>query len=226
MILAFIFILLLGPSLSLAQNLPNGFTCEDLLNAYRRKPQPKDQYEAALLAYDTDLCRRLGRKEITVAEFNVLQAAKLSELTEAKRKAPAQPKRDAIDQQLEVLNQQRRQEAAAAERAQREAAQQAEIVRRQQQAIQAQREAAARLQAHQQQQGPLNAHDLARYCASHGLGVDYNTNSCIPTGGFSRGGGGVAQSDTGSRLTPLQEEMIRRCGQLGRVPDWASGDCR
>ena len=92
---AAIFLLFLFlPSLISAQNLPNGFKCEDLINFANgrlppnaRKPQPKDQYGAALLAYDIQMCGRLQRREITVDQFNALQAAKLRELTNEKQQA-------------------------------------------------------------------------------------------------------------------------------------------
>jgi hypothetical protein len=111
--LILILLCLLSPGLAVAQNLPNGFHCEDLIDFANgkaspnrsasgpaRKPNPKDKYGAALLAYDIQLCRRLKRKEITVAQFNVLQAEKLRQLTSEKQKglsaqqANTTPKRD------------------------------------------------------------------------------------------------------------------------------------
>jgi hypothetical protein len=70
-------VLALLPTLSYAQNLPNGLTCDDLIahaegRPTRRQPNPKDGYAKNLLDYGTQLCSRLGRKEITVAEYNVL----------------------------------------------------------------------------------------------------------------------------------------------------------
>ena len=102
-VLLFFFLVL--PTLSLGQNLPNGFKCEDLIDFANgtvspnrgtsgpvKKPNPKDAYGASLLAYDIELCRRIDRKEITVKEFNVLQAEKVRQLTSEKQKAAVEQK--------------------------------------------------------------------------------------------------------------------------------------
>lgn len=93
-----IFFLLLLPALAIGQKLPGGFNCEDLIDFSNgrispnrqtsilvRQPQPKDAFGAALLSYDTELCRRLLRKEITVAEFNAAHAEKVLQLTSARQ---------------------------------------------------------------------------------------------------------------------------------------------
>lgn len=103
-LLAFVIVLLVSEALY-GQNLPNGFKCEDLINFANgtvspnrgtsgpvRKPNPKDAYGASLLAYDIELCRRLERKEITVKEFNFLQAEKVRQLTSEKQKAAVEQK--------------------------------------------------------------------------------------------------------------------------------------
>jgi hypothetical protein len=84
------------PTLSWAQKLPNGFTCQDLLdidsgklsrtvdggNTYVpiRRPQFKDPFGKAMLAFDTSLCHRLSRGEITVDQFDAMHAEKAHQL--------------------------------------------------------------------------------------------------------------------------------------------------
>jgi hypothetical protein len=84
-------------------------------------------------------------------------------------------------------------------------------LQQQQRAVQAQR---ARPRAQVQDTSRLNAHDLARYCESKGLGVNHNTNSCISMGGLSRGGGSVATWER----EPDQPYQNRVQSRFQRIP--------
>src|SRR5947199_7274097 len=91
-----IFFVLSLPNFSLAQNLPDNVTCQDLIdlsngrlsriadggNTYVpiRAPQPKDAFGAALISHDTYLCQRLSRGEISVAELTALHDEKALQL--------------------------------------------------------------------------------------------------------------------------------------------------
>src|SRR5436190_23880355 len=93
--LLIVFVLSL-PNFSLAQNLPDNVTCQDLIdlsngrlsritdggNTYVpiRAPQPKDAFGAALISHDTYLCQRLSRCEISVAEFTAIHDKKTIQL--------------------------------------------------------------------------------------------------------------------------------------------------
>jgi hypothetical protein len=232
MLILFILLLLL-PSVSAAQvALPNGLTCTDLI-AYAdsrpgaRTPNPKDPYDQAQLQYATQLCRKLGRKEIDAREFNVLFKAKQDQLMAQKRSNQTlqqQPPaaQDPIQSQLDEAARRNKQLAIQAQRdAEIRRQQQAAIAAQQRAAIQAQQQAerAARQQLQQAQQGPLplGSHDLARYCESLGMGVDYNRNTCVQMGGFSRGGGGVAVPDA--------DLLMERCRATGRLPDYRKWAC-
>jgi len=133
------------PGLSLAQKLPPGFTCQDLIDTSEGKlsrstdggrtyvpiktPRTSDPFGAALLSHDTHLCYRLSRGEITVDQFNALHGEKFIELQGERAKAIAQRK-SLENQQKAVQNQ------AAAIELQRKAtiiqAVQAEAARQQQ----------------------------------------------------------------------------------------------
>src|SRR5262245_46257027 len=256
MLRVLILVVLLVPGLSLAQNLPNEFTCEDLIDytngkvsSARKQPQPKNQYDRALLEYDVQLCRRLQRKEITVAEFNSMQATKLRELTEAKRKAEAE--RDPINRQLNVLNEQRQQEAAAAARAQREAA------RIQAERAKAQREALARVQAErarqaqaeqarllaqqgqggmifidppqQQQTSSLNTYDsqnqLIHACGAKGFAVDFVSGNCVSPQGAQINPHNLYPPHAAPLPMPSPNDLRIRCAAMGRVPNFSTGQC-
>ena len=133
------------PGLSLAQKLPPGFTCQDLIDTSEGKlsrstdggrtyvpiktPRTSDPFGAALLSHDTHLCYRLSRGEITVDQFNALHDEKFHQLRGEMAKAIAEQK-NLENQQKAVQNQ------AAAIELQRKAtiiqAVQAEAARQQQ----------------------------------------------------------------------------------------------
>ena len=133
------------PGLSLAQKLPPGFTCQDLIDTSEgklsrskdggrtyvpiKKPRASDAFGAALLSHDTHLCYRLSRGEITVDQFNALHDEKFHQLRGERAKAIAEQK-SLENQQKAVQNQ------AAAIELQRKAtiiqAVQAEAARQQQ----------------------------------------------------------------------------------------------
>jgi hypothetical protein len=147
------------PNLSLAQNLPNNLTCQDLIEVADGKlsrtpdggrtyvpinrPQPKDAFGQALLSYDTYQCRRLSRGEITVDQFNALHAEKMLQLGGERNKVLMERK-NLENQERALQNQQRAlQNQNAAIQTQREAVQ----VQRQTAVIQALQVEAARQQA-------------------------------------------------------------------------------
>jgi hypothetical protein len=108
------------PNLSWAQKLPHGFTCQDLLdidsgklsrtvdggNTYVpiKRPQVRDQYSKALLAFDTSLCYRLSRGEITVDQFDAMHAEKMYQIGGQKAQFVIEQKRLQL-QQKTVQNQ-------------------------------------------------------------------------------------------------------------------------
>ena len=110
------------PNLSLAQNLPNNLTCQDLIEVADGKlsrtpdggrtyvpinrPQPKDAFGQALLSYDTYQCRRLSRGEITVDQFNALHAEKMLQLGGERNKVLMERK-NLENQERALQNQQR-----------------------------------------------------------------------------------------------------------------------
>ncbi len=110
------------PSLSAAQKLPNNFTCQDLIDTSNGKlsrstaggktyvpinrPQPKDPFGQALLSYDTQLCHRLSQGELTVADFNALHDEKVRQLGTERAAALAEREKLLIEQK-KLENQQR-----------------------------------------------------------------------------------------------------------------------
>lgn len=114
-------VVVLIPSLSSAQRLPTNFTCQDLIDISNGKlsrstdggktylpinrPQPKDPFGQALLSYDTQLCYRLSRGEITVADFNALHDEKQRQLLADRQKLFSEQK--ALENQAAAINAQR-----------------------------------------------------------------------------------------------------------------------
>lgn len=110
------------PSLSSAQRLPNNFTCQDLIEISAGKlsrstdggktyvpinrPQPKNSFGQALLSYDTQLCHRLSQGEITVADFNALHDEKVRQL-ETERAAALADRQKLLIEQKRLETQQR-----------------------------------------------------------------------------------------------------------------------
>jgi hypothetical protein len=194
MILALIIFALLTPNLSLAQNLPNGLSCDDLIAfadgrpPRARKPNPKDAYDKALLEYGTQLCRRLGRKEVTVDEFNVLFEAKQRQLTlkrnaELNRQNQPRDQRETAAVRSQLQEAERRKEQLAIQ-AKQEAAQRAELLRRQQQAAaQAQRKAATPAPSIPQSQiHPLRRMGPIGRAGAYEIEVSYNDELFIING--------------------------------------------
>ncbi len=87
---------------SLAQDLGNGFTCQDLIDSAAgkasrstdggktyvpvRKPQPRDRYGAELLAHDTYNCQRLQRGEISFGQFTAERAERANRLQDERQR--------------------------------------------------------------------------------------------------------------------------------------------
>jgi hypothetical protein len=159
-----ILLILSLPNLSLAQKLPAGFTCQDLIETSEgklsrstdggqtyipiKKPQPKDAIGAALLSHDTQLCYRLSRGEITVDQFNALHDEKVHQL-QGERERVLVERKKLENQQQAIRNQQ------AAIQTQREAVQvqrEGVYVQRQTAVIQAVQAEASRQQAERQHQ--------------------------------------------------------------------------
>jgi hypothetical protein len=145
------------PTLGLAQKLPGNLTCQDLIDVSNGKlsrsndggrtyvpinrPQPADAFDQTLLSYDTHLCGRLSRGEITVAEFNALQDEKALQLRGERAKVLAEQK--ALENQQRAVQNQN-----AAIQTQKEAVH----VQRQTAVIQALQAEAARKQQERQHQ--------------------------------------------------------------------------
>ncbi len=109
-----------------AQTLPESVSCRDLLDIASGRlsrsmdggktyspvkiPQPKDNFEKVLIDYDTYLCQRAARREITSEQFSVLHNEKSRHLQAERNKALAEqgkpePERQTLqDQQPEREN--------------------------------------------------------------------------------------------------------------------------
>jgi len=152
------------PSVTFAQKLPPGFTCQDLIDTSEgrisrstdggrtyvpiKTPQPKDAIGAALLSHDTQLCYRLSRREITVDQFNALHDEKVHQLRGERERVLVN--RQTLGDQEQILRNQQ-----SAIQTQREAVQvqrEAVHVQRQAATIQALQAEAARQQQERQHQ--------------------------------------------------------------------------
>jgi len=226
-----ILLILFLPNLSLAQKLPPGFTCQDLIDTSEgkvsrstdggrtyvpiKRPQPKDAIGAALLSHDTQLCYRLSRGEITVDQFNALHDEKFHQL-QGERERVLVERKQLENQQQVIRNQQ------AAIQAQREAVQ---VQRQTAQALQA--EAARQQQGNPQEiyGGENTSNQLIQACGAKGLGVDFVTGNCVSPRGGQINPQNLYQPFTAPLPQPGSDELIMRCGAQGRVADFVTGRC-
>jgi hypothetical protein len=90
-------------NVAFAQTFPGNVTCQDLLDIANghlsrstdggrtyipiKQPQPRDDLEKALIDYDTYLCRRISKREITAEQFHTLRAEKSQQLQAERQNA-------------------------------------------------------------------------------------------------------------------------------------------
>jgi hypothetical protein len=148
---------LLSVSLSFAQKLPGNFTCQDLIESADGKvsrttdggrtyvpikvPRPGDAAGYSMLTYTTLQCRRLSSGEISLSEFDTLNAEKARQLQNDRQKTAIE-RRNIENQERALRNQEQaiqNQRNAAAIQAQQaeaarlqEAAQHRELIHQQQ----------------------------------------------------------------------------------------------
>jgi hypothetical protein len=94
---------LMMANVAFAQNFPRNVTCQDLLDIANgrlsrstdggrtyipvKQPQPRDDLEKALIDYDTQLCQRISKREITAEQFHKLRAEKSQQLQAERQRA-------------------------------------------------------------------------------------------------------------------------------------------
>lgn len=228
-----ILLILSLPNLSLAQKLPAGFTCQDLIDTSEgkvsrstdggrtyvpiKRPQPRDAFGVALLSHDTQLCFRLSRGEITVDQFNALHDEKFQKLR-GERERVLVERKQLENQQQAIRNQQ------AAIRAQREALE----VQRQTAVIEAVQAEATRQQQGNRQEiydGENTSNPLIQACGAKGLGVDFVTGNCVSPRGGQINPQNLYQPFAAPLPKPDPSELVMRCGAQGRAADFATGRC-
>lgn len=186
------------PVLGVAQQLPRNLSCQDLLDTASGRlsrsndggktyvpiprPRPVDIFGQVLLSYDTALCGRLSRREISVDEFNALHAAMVQGLSVERQKLTAELARLRQEQERERQRQ-------ALER-QRLATQQ-QAIQAQREATQATRELAeAQRQTTQAQYDNLKVYNAwQQYWANWAQNYQRNMRNPIQCQGTHLGGG-------------------------------------
>jgi hypothetical protein len=180
--------LMLSASLSFAQRLPGNFTCQDLIDHADGKvsrstdggqtyvpinvPRPRSASGHAMLTYSSLQCRRLARGEISVSEFDALNAEKALQLKNEDHKLQIE-KQNADNQEKALRNQERaiqnQRKAAAmqalqAEAARRQqAAQHRELMRQQQIQQKIQQQQLEQIRQEQARPKSFNCYGSANY---------------------------------------------------------------